>query len=175
MKQMEVTKKKIGECTFYIKPFPAFKAATISGTIAKTLGPLLGGLSGFLKDGEDATDIMNSKMEDILPAVAGALGELDPDAAEALIQKLIVDYKNVSVCGEITENEVETLTYELADEVFCGDLMNMLRLCFEVCKVNFGGFFSNLNIQSGNLQESMDKVKKRLTSGENSTSVDSEN
>ena len=37
MKQMEVTEKKIGDNTFYIKPFPAFVAVNISGDLASVV------------------------------------------------------------------------------------------------------------------------------------------
>lgn len=39
MKQMEITKKEIGENTFYIKPFPAFVAVNISGELVSVLSP----------------------------------------------------------------------------------------------------------------------------------------
>jgi hypothetical protein len=180
MKQMETTKKKIGDNTFYIKPFPAFKAAYITGLLAKTIGPLLGGLGGLANKGikgdseeVDVEAIMNSDMEDVLPALAGALSEIEPEQLENLIQRLCVDYKNVSVSGEITNNDVEILTYDLANEVFCGELVDMVRLCVEVCKVNFGGFFSKLNIQSGSLQGYTETLKRVLGNGENSTSAGS--
>ena len=175
MKQMETTKKKIGENTFYIKPFPAFTAANITALLAKTIGPLLGGLGGLTKNGSTAEEIMNSDLSEVLPAMTGALADIDPDQLERLVQKLISDYKNVSVSGPATENEVEILTYDLANEVFCGELIDMVKLCIEVCKVNFGGFFSKLNLPSGDLREFTEQAKRRLTSGVNSTSADSVN
>jgi hypothetical protein len=172
MKQMETTKKKIGDNTFYIKPFPAFTSANITGLLAKTIGPLIGGLGGLVKNGSTADEIMNSDMEDVLPVVASALSEIEPDRLENLIRKLCVEYKNVSVCGETTDNEVELLTYDLANEIFCGELMDMIKLCVEVCKVNFSGFFSKLNVQSGNQKGYTEILNQILTNGENSTSAD---
>jgi hypothetical protein len=175
MKQMEVTKKKIGDNTFYIKPFGAFTAANITGLLAKTIGPLVGGMGGLLKNGTTVDEIMNSDMGDMLPGLGNALSEIEPSQLESLIKKLIVDYKNVSINGEITGNEAEILNFDLANEVFCGDLMGMLELCVEVCKVNFGGFFKKLGIQSGDLQGYMGKVTMKLTNGESSTQEDSAN
>ena len=37
LKQMEAQKVNIGDNTFYIKPFPAFKAANITGDLASVL------------------------------------------------------------------------------------------------------------------------------------------
>ena len=57
MKQMEVTEKKIGDNTFYIKPFPAFVAVNISGDLASVVTPLLGGVAALVggKVGEDGS------------------------------------------------------------------------------------------------------------------------
>ena len=68
------------------------------------------------------------------------------------MKKLLVDHKNVSVEGEATGGDVKQLTLDLANEVFCGEIQDMYILCWEVIKLNFGGFFKKLGAQSGNLQ-----------------------
>ena len=42
LKQMEVTDKKIGDRTFYIKKCPAFTAPNISGHLVSALAPVIG-------------------------------------------------------------------------------------------------------------------------------------
>ncbi len=160
MKQMEVTVKKIGSTKFYITPFPAFTAARVSGLLSEVLAPMLGELSPMFDGMEidasnggniDTGDIMDMDIGQLIPALAGALGKLDGDKFEKLAMQLLVDYKNVSYQTE--SGETERLDYDAANEIFCGDMMGMIQLGFEVVKVNFGGFFKKLAPQSGSLQE----------------------
>lgn len=145
MKQMEFTKKKIGGNTFYIKPFPAFPAAYISAELSRVLAPAIGELGPVLKGeiGEDI-DIMNINIEDALPALSGALSAVSGEKVESLMRLLLVRHKNISVKGQATENEPAILDEDLADEVFCGELQDMLILCFEVVRVNYAGFFKRI-------------------------------
>lgn len=48
MKQMQITEAKIGENTFYIKPFPAFTAAKISGDLSALIMPIVGGVAAAM-------------------------------------------------------------------------------------------------------------------------------
>ena len=145
MKQMEFTKKKIGENTFYIKPFPAFPAAYISAELSRVLAPAVGELGPVLK-GEvgEKFDIMDIDVEDALPALSGALGSISGEKMESLMKLLLIRHKNISVKGPATDNEPAVLDEDLADEVFCGELQDMLILCFEVVKVNYAGFFKKI-------------------------------
>lgn len=43
LKQMEAKKVTVGDNSFHIKPFPAFKAANLTGELASVLSPLIGG------------------------------------------------------------------------------------------------------------------------------------
>lgn len=45
LKQMETKKVIVGENSFYIKPFPAFKAANLTGELASVLSPLIGAIA----------------------------------------------------------------------------------------------------------------------------------
>lgn len=162
MKQMEVTEKRIGESTFYIKPFPAFVSANISGELAALIAPMLGGLAplaGSVEGGDlENFDISNVNVEDALPAVSDAFAGLSGDKFEKLMKKLLIDHKNISVECEATNGEVKPLTYELANEVFCMEIEDMYILCFEVVRLNFGGFFKKLGTRFGGRKE--DPLKK---------------
>lgn len=155
VKQMEVTEKKIGENTFYIKPFAAFTAVNISGELAAVITPLLGGLAALLGSGdgdqEEGKNIMDVQVEDALPAVTQAFSSISGDKFERLMKKLLIDHKNISVEGESTEGELKPLTFDLANEVFCGEVQDMYILCFEVIRLNFKGFFSKISTQFGDL------------------------
>ena len=131
MKQMEVTEKKIGDSTFYIKPFPAFVAVNISGELASVLSPLLGGVAALVgnSNGEVSSEdkpksIMDVDVEDALPALTSAFSSISGDKFEHLMKKLLINNKNISVECEATNGEVKLLDYDLANEVFCGDVQD---------------------------------------------------
>lgn len=151
MKQLEVTQKTIGEATFYIKPFPAFTAANISGELANVIAPLFGGVASAV-GGEKTSDLMNMEIEDAMPALAQAFSGISGDKFERLMRKLLIDSKNISVECEATQAEVKVLTYDLANEVFCGEVQDMYILCFEVIRLNFNGFFKKIGARFGDLQ-----------------------
>ena len=159
-KQMEVTKKKIGDYTFYIKPFPAFVAANISGELSQVIGPVIGSAAPlFTKVADNSVDdIMNMEMDDALPIFTNALSTLSGDKFERLMRRLLVENKNISVRGELTEDDTELLDMDLANEIFCGELQDMFLLCFEVIKINFSGFFRKIAGQFGNLQGFTEKI-----------------
>lgn len=168
VKQVEVTEKVIGENTFYIRPFPAFKAANISGELVKLLSPVMGAIASSigavdgstvdavsdLKEGntegavsgikEAAAGIMEMDVDEIAPKLSSALSGLSGDAIERMMKKLLVDYQNISVEGPATDGAVKRMDIDLANEVFCTDLQDMLILCVEVVRVNFKGFFSKI-------------------------------
>ena len=192
MKQQEVTHKAIGGIDFYITPFSAFTSARISGDLASVLAPVLGSFAPLVKgmdpnevgnkeagdkeagDKTSDNDIMNMDMEEALPAISGALSQLDGDKIERLMKELLINYKNIAYDNE--DGETERLTFDSANEVFCGEFQDMLLLCWEVIKINFGGFFKKIAGRSGNLREFTEQAKKRLkmgktgsTNGESST------
>lgn len=188
MKQMEVTMKTIGENTFYLKPFPAFVAVNISGELSSMLAPVVGSIAALvgsdksitdLDDGavsaENITSIMDTDIEKALPIFSQAFSKLSGDKMERIIKKPLVDHKNISVESEATEGKVSILTYELANEVFCGDIQDMIVLCFEVIKLNFGGFFKKLGVQFGSLKKSAQAATPSGSDGESSTYPNSQN
>lgn len=174
MKQMEVTKKEIGENTFYIKPFPAFVAVNISGELVSVLSPLLGGIAAVVGSGSDGStgdtkNIMDVDVEDALPAITSAFSGISGDKFERLMKKLLIDNKNISVECEATNGDAKLLTYDLANEVFCGDVQDMYILCFEVIRLNFKGFFSKIGDRFGALKGLLQKGTPTTESGETST------
>ena len=156
MKQLETTKKVIGENTFYIRPFPAFVAAGISGELGSALGPIVGGLAPLV--GGSKGNFMEMDIEKALPSVTSAFSTLSGDKVETLLSKLLTRYDNISVQGPATDGQVMRLTEDLANEVFCGEVQDMYILSFEVIKLNFKGFFEKLGSQFGSLQGLMEKV-----------------
>lgn len=153
MRRMDTTEKTIGDNTFYIRPFSAFTSASISGELSSAIAPIIGELAPLLddKDGKKDFDLEKIDVKEALPAIAGAIGAIDGDKLEHLMRRLLVDYKNVSVEGEITNNSAKLLSMDLANEIFCCELQDMLLLCYEVIKVNFGGFFKKLGVQFGDV------------------------
>ena len=173
MKQMNVTEKRIGENAFYIKPFPAFTAANLSGELASILAPVLSSLAPLF--GDDGGDVMDMDIEKALPSVGAAFSGISGDRFEKIMKKLLIDNRNISVEGEATDNEVKLLSYDLANEIFCGDIDEMYILCFEVIKLNFGGFFKKLGTQSGSLKDFVQKKIPSTKNTESSTLTDSAN
>lgn len=166
MKRMDVTEKRIGENVFYLKPFPAFTAANISGELAALITPMVSGLAPLLGGKATAADIMSVELEDAAPAITGAFSSLSGDKVERLMRKLLIENQNISV--DNPENgRTELLSMDLANEIFCGEVQDMFLLCFEVVKINFGGFFKKLGAQFGDLSG--------LTETETPSSVSMEN
>lgn len=138
MKQMEVTEIALGEYMFYLKPFPAFKAANISGEIATLVVPVLGAMLPLLDNNSDTPG------DAAVAGLAQALGNLSGDQLEKLVRKLLIENNNISVEGEATNGKARPLNQDLANEIFCGDVFGMFQLCWEVLKLNYSGFFEKL-------------------------------
>lgn len=165
MKRMEVTEKQIGGNTFYLRPFPAFIAANISGELASLITPMISGLAPVFA-GKSMDQVMTMEMEDALPAFSDAFSALSGDKVERMMKKLLVDHENISV--DIPETgKTEVLNLDLANEVFCGDVQDMFLLCFEVIKINFSGFFRKLGAQFGDLRGLMKMGSPSTESTEN--------
>lgn len=165
MKRLETTEKTIGEHTFYLRPFPAFTAANISGELAALITPMLSGLAPLFGGDKSVSGIMDIDVEDAMPAISDAFSGISGDKFEKLMKKLLVDHKNITVEDKDT-GKAEVLTMDLANEVFCGDVQDMYILCFEVIKINFGGFFKKLGGRFGNLQTLLATVTPRSESTE---------
>ncbi|MBQ7445910.1 MAG: hypothetical protein IJS71_08280 [Clostridia bacterium] len=135
---------------FHIFPFPAMKAANISGELFALIGPALGGLSAAVttKDGEINTD-----------KLTGFFASLTGDRVEGLLRRLLVANKNISV--EVDGASPVWLTGDVADKIFCGAIGAMYRLAVEVIKVNYGDFFGVLGGLFGSPDENLlSKISK---------------
>lgn len=139
MKQHEVkSEKTIGGNTFYIRPFPAFAAANISGELAAVLAPAIAGLAPLaMNAGDGGSDVMNVDVS----SFSGAMSGLSGDKVENLLKKLLTKHNNISV---ETEDGVKLLDNDLANEIFCGSAQDMFILAAEVINVNFKGFFEKI-------------------------------
>ena len=164
MKQLKTTEKVIGENHFYIRPFAAFTAANISGDLASVLSPILGGIVALIdrhsntENQEGTANIMDTDVNDAVPVLTQAFSGLSGDKFERLMKKLLCDNKNISVECAATEGKVKVMDYDIANEVFCGDVQDMYILCWEVIKINYAGFFKNLGTRFGSLQEALQKM-----------------
>ena len=150
MKQMEPTVAKVGDNKFYITPFPAFKAANLTGELASTLAPLLGVLTPLVNDESDG--LMNMDVSVAAQAMAGC-SALSGDKLEILMRKLLLGgHIVVEIENENGEIEPERLDMDIANELFCGEVQDMFILCFHVIKLNFNGFFKRLANPSGKVE-----------------------
>ena len=157
MKQHEIKQERIlGDNIFYVRPFGAFKAANMSGEIMSLLTPILAGfapiVAGATVDG-DNINLLDMDAEKAAPHLANAMGGINGDKLEALLRKLLIQQKNITV--EIDGKDPQTLTADLADELFCGDTQDMFILAFDVIKVNYSGFFKKLGGQFGGVINAM--------------------
>ncbi len=154
MKQHETTEKKIGENTFYIRPFPAFTAANISGELISVLAPAVAGLAPLAMGADGSggeVDIMNLDVA----SFSGAMSSISGDKVENLLKKLLTKHDNISV---ETEDGVKHLDNDLANEIFCGSTQDMFILAVEVINVNYKGFFKKISGQFG-LQKAQPKAE----------------
>jgi len=165
MKQLQVTEKTIGENTFYLKPFPAFVAAGISGELAALVAPLIGSLAPVVAESADPLEM---EVDKALPGLADAFSTLSGDRFEQLMKRLLIDHKNISV--EPAGGQLQLLTYDLANEVFCGEIQDMFSLCFEVIKLNFGSFFKRLEVRSGSPLAALRRMTSSTAASETSIS-----
>lgn len=144
MKLQEVTQAKVGERTYYIRPFPAFKAANISGEVIGAILPVLGALLPALTSKEELTA---ESLGSLAPEISKGFSSLSGDKCEKLLRKLLLEEGNVATDWE---GKAVRLSEDIANEVFCGEAQDMYVLAFHVIKVNYAGFFRKLGIRSGN-------------------------
>ncbi len=159
-KVMQPAEKQIGRYTFYIYPLPAFTAARLSTEVIGLLSPLVGGIVNAFKDSEDNStekkNLLDMDVSEAAPYIAGAFSSLSADKVEKLIRELLLGGQ-VAVRGDDSE-DAEYLTEDKCNEVFRGNTQNMFVLAFYVLKENYGDFFENIGIQSGNVTEAVKKI-----------------
>jgi hypothetical protein len=144
MKQFDVKSQRTIEGNrFYVRPFPAFVSANLGGELMSSIIPAIGAVLPLVAGDDKNTDILNLDAEVAAPALSKGLSGLNGDKVESLLKKLLVTHKNISVQFE-DDNEVQPLTEDLANELFCGDAQDMFILAYDVIKANFSGFFKKL-------------------------------
>lgn len=170
LRQMEPICKMVGGRKFYITPFPAMKAANLSGELASLLAPILGALVPLIADGKEKSsndDGDGSFLDKDIDEKAGSLiGSLAISGykLEVLMRKLLLgghivtEYENPDT-GEI---ESERLDIDLINEIFCGEVQDMYVLCFHVIRLNFNGFFVKLANLSGKAKEKSEAFLRRV-------------
>ena len=158
LKQLETREVTVGENIFYIRPLPAFKAANMTGELAALVLPLVSGLAPLLSDVDtekEGDGLLDIKVEDAAPAIAGAFSSLAGS--------------NISV--EQPGEKVRLLTEDLANEVFCTDVQDMFILAFEVIRTNYNGFFKKLGDRFGKVAEWAEKTMARNATATSTSAV----
>lgn len=157
LKQMEAQKVNIGDNVFYIKPFPAFKAANITGDLASVLSPLIGVIAPLVGNG----NLMDVDVNKAVEALSGST-LINGDKLESLMSKLLLgDHIVIEYEDDDGKTYQEKLNKDLADEVFCGNVQDMFVLCVHVIKMNFNGFFGKLATLSGKAEPVAIKIPRK--------------
>ena len=164
MKQQDATPVLVGDTTFYIRPFPAFKSANIVGQLTKTITPVAGGLLSLVGGTGDEKSIFDLNLEEAAPALAGAVSGLSGTVVETLLRQLLVDYGNIAYDDPET-GATPKLTMDKANELFCGEVQDMFILAFKVIKLNYSGFFGKLTSRFGSLAGLAEKLEKMQSEG----------
>lgn len=150
MKQFAPNNVTVNEYQFHIFPFPAFKAANMSGELMNVLGPVLGSLvtllGGDSENEKEGSSLLDVDVEKSAPAIAGAFSSISGDKIEGLLRKLLISGRNITVD---LEDETVYLSEDYLNEIFCGSIESMYILAFHVIKANFGGFFKKFKNLSG--------------------------
>ena len=167
MRQLEPVYKQIGDYEFAITPFPAFKAANISGELASTLSPLAGAfaplIGAVMKSGDgkngDSASVMDMDVTEAAKALSGC-SAISGDRLEALMKKLLLG-GNISVkYEEDGKQRTKRLDEDLANELFCGNVQDMYVLCVCVIQINYNGFFKRLAALSGTDEDETREPRK---------------
>jgi hypothetical protein len=151
MKQFDVKATRVlNGGTFFIRPFPAFVSANLSGEIASLIMPALAAVVPSAGGKTPEGGVLDMDVKDAAPALASING----DRVESLLKKLLVKHRNISV--ELAgEREAQPLTEDLANDLFCGDAQDMFILAFDVVRVNFSGFFTKIGGPFGALTDAL--------------------
>lgn len=146
IRQFEPTKVKVGEYQYLLYPFPAFKAANISGELFAFIAPAAASLMAIIPS-ESEKSIMDSNIEQAASKISAAFSFLDGNKVECMLEKLLIENQNIVI--EFQNGEADYLTKELADNLFCGNAQLLYVLAYHVIKVNYEDFFKKVGILSG--------------------------
>ena len=177
MQQITPISKQYGEYIFYIYPFPALKAANISGELVSMISPFVLSIApAALKAiGSDDNSVDNSVLDfdltESTSTMINAFSSLSGDKLEKLMKTLLVEHRNISFEHE-QERTVKWLDENGLNDVFIGDITDMYLLAVEVIKVNFNGFFEKLGNQFGGQTGVLSRLMQSIT--DTSTAADSQ-
>lgn len=161
MKQLDPIKKTISGVDFYITPFPALKAANLSGEIFSLIGPLISGFVPVIQtvranpDMEPVEAVSKMDMADLMPGIVDAMQHMSGDRIEGLLKKLLIMNQNVACEYDYEGEDGEIhhvkgrLNGDMLNEIFCQDVYGMYRLAGEVIAINYGSFFENMTTRFG--------------------------
>ena len=166
MKQFDPKDVIVSGHQFHIFPFPAFKAANLSGELAQIAIPLLTAITA-LPSGGEGENPLDRDLSELAPALSGAFNSLSGDKLEDLLRKLLIQSRNVSV--DLEDGETVYLSEDLMNEIFCCDIVGIYMLAFEVIRTNYGGFFEKLGNLSGSVTEKVETIKKAVVSSTESS------
>lgn len=159
LRQAKTTKEKIGDNTYYIKPFPAFKSANISGELVSVLAPLLSAIVPLVSGNGSIADVDINEAATALMKCATINGEKVETLTKLLLLggHITVEYENEN--GDVASDRLDE---DLVNELFCGSVQDMFVLCIHVIRINFGGFFAKMQIPSGDAPTDLPKVRPIL-------------
>lgn len=163
LKQLEPVEETIGDYKFYITPFPAMKAANITGELVSILVPLFGALVPLAGKSEDLGDVdVGQAAEAIAKSVS-----IDGNKLEKMIKNLLLGgHIGVEFDVEDEDGNVETegqkLDMDILNEIFCCEIQDMFILCFYVLRLNFSGFFRKFAGQSGKAGSAVQKMVRKI-------------
>lgn len=148
MKQFDPISKTIGSNEYKIYPFPAFKAANLSGELIKTVAPAISVFTAMFAD-KTVQDIADTAIQDLDgAAISSAFANLDGSVVERLLKQLLITNRNIVIVNNDYPDGA-WLTEEIANETFCMNVQDMYILAYNVIKTNYSGFFGKPISQSG--------------------------
>ena len=158
LKQIEPKQVTIDGRDYWITPFPAFKAGNLSGELASVIAPLFAAIIPVIKTMKNG---LNTDLADIdLATASTALQKVSGDQIESTMRKLLlgghIATKLEDDNGRLTAVRLDE---DIVNELFCGDVMGMYALCYQVIAINFNGFFKKAASLSG--QESASETPIR--------------
>ena len=145
--KFEVKNRKIGANTFYVRAFPPLQGLKLYGDLQKAITAALKG--GLTSNGE--TENMKEALlgaQINIGAILAQLGESFNGEVLAQFSERLLDaeYVSVKIKGE---TEAVMLTEDVINELFTGNLVEMLKLEKFIIEVNFGDFFALIPNLSG--------------------------
>ncbi len=145
--KFEVKSKKIGENTYYVRPLPPLKALKLYGDLQKTVTAAL--KNGLIPAG--ATEDLKESLLDSQINIGNIIAQLgenfNGEVLEQYAERLLnEDYVSVKRKGE---DEAVMLDEATMNDIFTGNILEMLKVAFFVVEVNFGDFFALIPNLSG--------------------------